>query len=86
MSFGSAIGAIISQNNNRRKTTCRAKKFARTSGSTIEAIKSHRKASPEELQALREKMQKEHKKRQLKIILITAVFALVLLSFFVYFM
>lgn len=61
MSFGSAIGAIVSLKNNKRKTK---RKYENLPGepSLDHGIKSHRTPSKEELQRLKIKLQKEQKK------------------------
>ena len=86
MSFGSAIGAIVSLKNNRRDRTAKTDKFLATTGAKMGGVKSHRTPTREELLELRKKMQLAHKKRQRKIISITAVILSILLVVFGYFM
>ncbi|GHA41648.1 hypothetical protein GCM10007103_23670 [Salinimicrobium marinum] len=86
MSFGSAIGAIVSQKNNRRERTAKTDKFLATTGSGISGVKSHRNPSDGELKELRKKMILAHKKRKQKILIITAGILFVLAVVFFYFM
>jgi predicted nucleic acid-binding Zn ribbon protein len=86
MSFGSVIGAIVSQKNNRRTRTAKTDKFLATTGSGISGVKSHRNPTGEELKELRKKMLSAHKKRQRKIVMITAGILFLLAVVFFYFM
>lgn len=86
MSFGSAIGAIVSLKNNRRERTAKTEKFLATTGSGISGVKSHRTPTEKELSDLREKIIRTHKKRQRKIYVFTAAIFLILFVIFFYFM
>lgn len=86
MSFGSVMGAIISLRNNKRESK---RKHGNLPGKPLEndntGIKSHRTPSREELRQIKQKLQAEHKKRQLKVILISAAF-LIFFCFGFYFL
>ncbi|WP_424494211.1 hypothetical protein [Salinimicrobium sp. GXAS 041] len=85
MSFGSAIGAIVSLKNNRRTRTAKTDKYLATTGGKIKGVKSHRKPSKEELRELSAKIAAENKKRQQKILLITTAILVIFTSVFFYF-
>lgn len=87
MSFGSVVGAIISLRNNKRESK---RKHGNLPGKPSEngnnGIKSHRTPSRKELRQIGQKLQAEHKKRQLKIILISAAFLVIFFVGFYYVM
>ena len=85
MSFGSAIGAIVSLKNNKRERRARVENHLNSSGA-VTAIKSHRQPSPEELHLLKKRIIQEQDKRQRKIILITVAFFGGILGFLLYFL
>lgn len=85
MSFGSAFGAIVSLKNNRRSKSGRTEKHL-AGKEAVTGVKSHRTPSAQELEAIRNKLRAENRKRQQKIIIISAVFLLLMLGFFGYFM
>lgn len=86
MSFGSAIGAIVSLKNNRRERTAKTEKYIKTTGSKIDRVISHRTPSKGELKKIKAVMQAENKKRQLRILLLTTVLLTVLGIIFFSFM
>ncbi|MGB7842854.1 MAG: hypothetical protein WBL21_08700 [Salinimicrobium sp.] len=85
MSFGSAFGAIVSLKNNRRSKSGRTGKYI-AGKEFFKGVKSHRTPSAEELEEIKRRLQAENKIRQNKILGISAVFLLLLLGFFGYFM
>ncbi|MFD1095701.1 hypothetical protein [Salegentibacter chungangensis] len=86
MSFGSTRGAIVSLKNNRREKKSKFSKFRNSTGSISEGIKSEKRISEAELLILKTKLNREHQKRQLKIITITTAFLIVLGVLFYKFM
>lgn len=85
MSFGSAIGAIVSLKNNKRKRAARLDKFQQTTGSKITGVKSRTQLSAEEFQKLSKRIKKENDQKQIKVIVITSLILLILLLVFFYF-
>lgn len=83
MSFGSAIGAIISLKNNKRNAK---RKHGNLPGESSKdnGIKSHRAPSIEELEHLKLKLRKEHKLRQVKVICISTVLLIIICAVFYY--
>lgn len=78
MSFGSAIGAIVSLKNNKRQSRGRFEKHINSS-ETITGVKSHRQPSAEELLIIKERLIAQQKARRRKIIITTsAVFGFIL--------
>lgn len=86
MSFGSAIGAIVSLKNNRRHKDSKLEKYKATTGAPIKGVTSHRTPNEEELTQLRNKLLAERKKRQLKVFIILAAFLLLFSGAFFYLM
>jgi hypothetical protein len=85
MSFGSAIGAIVSLKNNRRPRIDRTEKHL-AGKESVSGIKSHRTPSAEELKAIRERLQAENRNRSIKLGIISGVFLLLILAFFAIYM
>lgn len=86
MSFGSAIGAIVSLKNNRRERTAKTEKYVKTTGSKIHRVVSHRTPSKGELEEIKATMQAANRKRQLRILLLTTALLTVLGIIFFSFM
>ncbi|MGA9325294.1 MAG: hypothetical protein WCE57_11085 [Salegentibacter sp.] len=86
MSFGSTRGAIVSLKNNRRNRKSKTEKFLRSRGSATGSIHSCQKPTQAEIEELGRKISAENKKRQRKILAITAVFLIISgVVFFYYF-
>ena len=62
MSFGSAMGAIVSLKNNRRPRKARVETFVKTTGSGIRKIEDYKKISAEERAILRQRILREQRK------------------------
>lgn len=86
MSFGSAIAAIVSQRNNRRKRTSQLERYAEKTGATHGKLSDHDKLSKEELSKLNEKIKAENNKKRQRIIAFTIVIMIIVISIFMYFM
>lgn len=86
MSFGSVLGAIISQRNNKRPRADRSGKGLATSDENSQGVRSHRKPSKEEIQQIKRRILSENRKRQRKIMIITAAFLIVFAILFGMFM
>ena len=86
MSFGSAIAAIVSQRNNRRKRTSQLERYAEKTGSKLGKLSDYDKLSKEELSKLGQKIKAENNKKRQRVIAFTAVIMIILTSIFWYFM
>ena len=87
MSFGSAMGAIVSLKNNRRPRKARVETFVKTTGSGIGKIEDYKKISAEEREILRQRILREQrKKKNRKVLFITMIIMMLLGSLFFYFM
>ncbi|WP_130736722.1 hypothetical protein [Flavobacterium sp. J27] len=71
----SAAGSIMSANtslkNNRRSKTSRLEKFVNTTSNNTSEFFDPKKATPEQLEAIRQRLQEEHKAIQKKKIILT---------------
>lgn len=86
MSFGSTRGAIVSLKNNRRSRKSKTEKFIKSRGSANGSIHSDQKLTQAEIEEIGRRISAENKKRQRKVLAITAVFLVILgVAFFYYF-
>ncbi len=86
MSFGSAIAAIVSQRNNRRKRTSQLERYAEKTGAKHGKLSDYDKLSEEELSELGKKIKAENNKKRQRVIAFTAVIMIIVISTFMYFM
>lgn len=86
MSFGSVIGAIVSQKNNKRNRSSQLKRYAKITGSGLGDFVDYKKLPETELKKLGEKIKAENNKKRQKAILLTTIFMLFLIVIFFYFM
>lgn len=75
----------MSLKNNRRSGSGRAQKHL-AGKEAIAGVKSHRTPSAGELEKIRTRLKLENRRRQQKLVIISAVFVLLLIAFFGYFM
>ncbi|GGG41139.1 hypothetical protein [Bizionia arctica] len=86
MSFGAVQSAISSLKNNRNLVSKRKKlKNGLVKMEGAESIVFEHKASPEKLNELRLRLQKERKERRLKTLIIFSIFMLLLITVIAYF-
>lgn len=86
MSFGSAIAAIVSQRNNRRKRTSQLERYAEKTGAKHGKLIDNDKLSKAELTKLGQKIKIENNKKRQRVIVFTAIIMIVIISIFWYFM
>ncbi|MFD2890813.1 hypothetical protein ACFS5J_02165 [Flavobacterium chuncheonense] len=83
--IGSILSSITILKNNRRKKGSKLEKFSQTTTSKFQNTRTHhntKKATPEQLKAIRERLQAENKKRKKQQIILVFLSLVILLALF----
>ncbi len=81
MGFGGSVSAMISSlKNNKRSRTSTFEKLKKYEKSTYKKELIEKKATPQQLKEIRERLQKENKRRRIKTIAVMVIFAIVLVA------